>query len=184
MATRYRFGDNENAHFVTFAVVYWIDVFSRETYKEILLESLRFCMREKGLNLHAWVIMTNHVHLIISCKEGFKQADALRDLKKFTAKTIIKAIEENHQESRKEWMIWMFKRAGLKNANNKLYQFWQQVNHPIKLSTIEMMQQKLDYIHENPVRAGILYEPQDYKYSSALTYFEDKEGLLPIERMW
>jgi putative transposase len=184
MATRYRFGDNENAHFVTFAVVYWIDVFSRETYKEILLESLKYCIKEKGLNLHAWVIMTNHVHLIISCKEGLKQADVLRDLKKYTAKTIIKTIEDNHQESRKDWMIWMFKRAGLKNANNKLYQFWQQDNHPIELTTLQMMQQKMDYIHENPVRAGNVYVPQDYKYSSALFYFEDREGLLPIERMF
>ena len=81
-------------------------------------------------------------------------------------------------------MIWMFKRAGLKNANNKLYQFWQQDNHPIELTTLQMMQQKMNYIHENPVRAGIVYEPQDYKYSSALTHFEDKEGLLPIEKMW
>lgn len=78
----------------------------------------------------------------------------------------------------------MFKRAGLKNANNKLYQFWQQDNHPIELTSVQMMQQKLDYIHENPVRAGIVYEPQNYKYSSALTYFEDKESLLPIERMF
>ncbi|MEO6728420.1 MAG: transposase [Candidatus Dojkabacteria bacterium] len=184
MATRYRFGNNDNAHFVTFAVVNWIDVFSRETYKEILLESLRFCIREKGLNLHAWVVMTNHVHLIISCKEGLKLADVLRDLKKFTAKTIIKAIEESVQESRKDWMIWMFKRAGSKNTNNKVYQFWQQDNHPIELSTIEMMQQKMDYIHENPVRAGIVNEPQHYKYSSALAYFEDKEWLLPLESMW
>ncbi|OAQ42094.1 transposase [Pedobacter psychrophilus] len=184
MATRYRFGDNENAHFVTFAVVHWIDVFSREDYKEILVESLRFCIKEKGLNVYAWVIMTNHVNLIIACKEGFKQADVLRDLKKFTAKTIIKAIEENSKESRKDWMIWMFKRAGAKNSNNKVYQFWQQDNHPIELSTLEMIQQKLDYIHQNPTRAGIVFEPEYYKYSSASDYHEDKEGLLPIEKMF
>ncbi len=102
MATRYRFGDNENAHFVTFSVVNWIAAFSREDYKEIVVESLRFCIEEKGLKLHAWVIMTNHIHLIISCKVGVKQADILRDFKKFTAKTIIKAIEENPKESRKD----------------------------------------------------------------------------------
>ena len=184
MATRYRFGDNENAHFVTFAVVNWIDVFSRECYKEILTESLRFCINEKGLILHAWVIMTNHVHLIISCKEGFKPADVLRDLKKFTAKTIIKTIEESQQKSRKDWMIYLFKRAGNKNTNNKVYQLRQQDNHPVELSGLAMMQQKLDYIHENPLTAGIVFEPQHYKYSSANDYYEDNLGLLPIERMW
>ncbi len=184
MATRYRFGDQDQAHFVTFAVVNWIDIFSREIYKEILVESLRFCISQKGLNLHAWVIMTNHVHLIMSCKEGFKQADVLRDLKKFTAKTIIKTIEESKKESRKDWLLWMFKRAGAKNVNNKLYQFWQQDNHPIELSTFEMMQQKMDYIHVNPCRKGIVYEAHHYKYSSAKDYFEDRIGLLNLERMW
>ena len=184
MATRYHFGDNENPHFVTFATVNWIDVFSRACYKDILVESLKFCISEKGLVLHAWVIMTNHLHLIISCKEGFKQADVLRDFKKFTSKTIINCIEINPEESRKDWMIWMFKRAGAKNANNKIYQFWQQDNHPIELSSLSMMQQKLDYIHENPIKAGIVNEAQHYKYSSGLDYYEDSQGLLPIERMW
>lgn len=184
MATRYRFGDQSNAHFVTFAVVNWIDVFSRECYKEILVESLKYCINEKGLLVHAWVIMSNHVHLIISCKEGFQPADVLRDLKKFTAKTIIKNIEEHPQESRKEWMIWMFKRAGAKNSNNKIYQFWQQDNHPIELCTLEMMNQRLDYIHENPVAAGVVWEAQHYKYSSAIDYYEDRAGLLKIERMF
>ncbi len=145
---------------------------------------MRFCIQEKGLNLHAWVIMTNHIHLIISCKAGFKQADVLRDMKKFTAKTIIKAIAENIKESRNDWLIWMFKRAGSKNSNNKIYQFWQQDKHPIDLTNLKMMEQKLDYIHENPVKAGIVNEPQYYKYSSAFDYFEDKAGLIEIQRMW
>ena len=78
----------------------------------------------------------------------------------------------------------MFKRAGSKNSNNKLYQFWQQDNHPIELINLKMMEQKLDYIHENPVRAGIVKEAQHYKYSSAFDYYEDKSGLLEIQRMW
>ena len=184
MATRYRFGDNENPHFVTFATVNWIDVFSRERYKEIVVESLKFCIEKKGLVVHAWVIMTNHIHLIISCTEGFKQADVLRDFKKFTAKTIIEEIEKNEEESRKDWMVWMFKRAGARNPNSKTYQFWQQDNHPIELGSLAMMQQKLDYLHENPVKAGIVNEPWHYKYSSGIDYYEDLKGLVPIERMW
>lgn len=183
MATRYRFGENIKPHFITFAVVNWIDVFSRECYKEIVVDSLKFCIAEKGLNLHAWVIMSNHVHLIASAKEGLELPAIIRDLKKFTSRMIIAKIEENSSESRRDWMIWMFKRAGLKNSNNKVYQFWQQDNHPVELSTNEMIDQKLRYVHENPVRAGIVNEPWHYKHSSAINYYELAEGLVPIEAL-
>jgi len=181
MATRYRFGDNEKPHFITFAVVNWIDVFSREAYTQIVLESLQFCILKKGLRLHAWVIMTNHVHLIASAQEGFELAAIIRDHKKFTSQRITAAIAENMQESRRDWLIYMFKRAGTSNCNNETYQFWQQDNHPIELSTNEMITQRLDYLHENPVRAGYVWEPQHYKYSSAIDYYTDEKGLLPIE---
>ncbi|MDQ8005307.1 MAG: transposase [Pedobacter sp.] len=181
MATRYRFGDNSLPHFITFAVVNWIDVFNRECYKEIVVESLRFCIKEKGLNLHAWIIMSNHVHLIATAKEGFELVNIMRDLKKYTSKMIIANMEANVQESRKNWMIWMFKRTGAKNSNNKVYQFWQQDNHPIELSTNEMIQQRLNYLHENPVQAGFVTDAQYYKYSSAIDYYEERNGLVPIK---
>ncbi|MHB1178816.1 MAG: hypothetical protein ACYCZO_10855 [Daejeonella sp.] len=94
---------------------------------------------------------------------------------------IIAEIDSNEQESRRNWMIWMFKRAGAKNSNNKIYQFWQQDNHPIELSTNEMLDRRLNYLHENPVRAGLVWEIADYKYSSAIDYCEKGQGLLPIE---
>jgi len=117
MATRYRFGDNNFPHFVTCTVVNWIDIFSREVYKEILIDSLVFCIKEKGLRLHAWVFMTNHIHLIISA--DYELSSILRDFKKFKSRQILKTIEENKQESRKEWLLWMFNRAGIKNSNNE-----------------------------------------------------------------
>jgi REP element-mobilizing transposase RayT len=181
MATRYRFGDNSKPHFITFAVVNWIDVFTRESYKQILIESLEFCIKDKGLILHAWIIMSNHVHLIASAKEGLELAAVIRDFKKFTSKMVIESIEVNAQESRKEWMVWMFKRAGAANSNNKVYQFWQQDNHPIELSTNEMVDQRVTYLRENPVRAGIVNFASHYKYSSAVDYFEERAGLLKIE---
>jgi putative transposase len=97
--------------------------------KEILIESLHFCIEKKGLKLLAWVIMTDHVHLIISAQDGFELAAIVRDLKKYTSRMIIAAIEENIQECRKEClpvqagMIWMFKRAGARNTNNKSFSF-------------------------------------------------------------
>lgn len=114
--------------------------------------------------------MSSHIHLIIDSKGINKLEDIVRDLKKHTSKTILKVITQNPQESRKEWMLWMFERAGKRNVNNKKYQFWQQHNQPIELTSNLLMEQKLNYIHQNPVEAGFVKEPQDYPYSSAIDY--------------
>jgi len=118
MSSKYKVGDGELPHFITFSVVGWVDVFSRESYKEIVVDSLRFCQQYKGLTLYAWVVMTNHVHLIMSSKPN-KTEHLVRDIKKFTSKKIIQAIEQNDTESRQVWMLNMFAYAGRNNNNNK-----------------------------------------------------------------
>jgi putative transposase len=180
MSRAYKFSDPEGLYFITFATVGWIDVFTRLEYKELLIESLKFCQREKGLELFSWCIMTNHVHMIARAKEGYLLQGIMRDLKKYTSKQLIKTIEEHPQESRKEWMLSIFKRAGEFNRNNKFYQFWQQDNHPIELFSPEVIDQKLDYIHNNPVVTGIVENPEEYLYSSARDYSGIK-GKLEIE---
>ncbi|MEM9390311.1 MAG: transposase [Bacteroidota bacterium] len=179
MSVKYKIRDQTKLHFVTFAVVEWVDVFTRSMYKDAVVESLKFCQKHKGLVVYAWCIMTNHVHLIISSLDGFRQEDILRDLKKHTSKQLIAKIMENPQESRKNWMLWLFKEAGRKNSNNKNHQFWRQDNHPIELSTNQLMDQKLTYIHNNPVEAGIVDEPESYLYSSARDY-SGQRGLIEI----
>ena len=126
--------------------------------------------------------MTNHAHLLIRAKEGFKLADIIRDLKKFTSKQIIQAIIENPRERRKEWLLAMFCNAGTFNPNNTKYQFWRQDNHPIECFTATVTHQKLDYIHNNPVKEGIVAFPEQYIYSSAAIY-ADEIGLLKVERI-
>ena len=182
MSSKYKPGDDALPHFVTFTVVGWIDVFSREAYRDIIVESLKYCMAHKGLTVHAWVIMTNHCHLIISAKNS-RIMDLVRDIKKYTSKKIIRAIEENEQESRKEWMLNLFSYAGQCNTNNKEYQFWKQEYHPIELRTPELLNQRLKYLHENPVRSGLVWEPWFYKYSSAIDYYTNEKGLIEIERL-
>ena len=182
MATRYRFSEGHAPHFVTFAVINWVDALSRPAYKDILVESLRFSIVYKGLLLHAWVLMNNHVHLIISSAGENRPEEIMRDIKKYTSRQIIQALD-NPMESRRSWMLWLFREAGRKNSNNTNYQFWQQDNHPIQLPTQDIAIQKLTYIHQNPVRAGIVYEPEHYIYSSAIDYCTNNEGLLPIERL-
>jgi REP element-mobilizing transposase RayT len=180
MSGKYKARDSSLPHFVSFSVINWIDALTRIEYKEIIVESLKYCIQEKGLILNAWVIMSNHVHLILQAKEGCTISWILRDLKKYTSKKIISAIEKNPRESRKEWMLWMFARAGKRNSNNKIYQFWQQENHPVELTSNYIMDQRLEYLHENPVKAGIVYEPQEYVYSSATDYYTERSGKIDI----
>ena len=182
MSSKYKIGDNAVPHFITSTVVGWLDALSRPTYKDIILDSLRYCIDNKGLRLHAWVIMNNHLHLIVSTANAdINLADIIRDFKKFTSKNIMLAIKNNTQESRKEWMMNMFAFVGKNNGNNNNLQFWQQDYHPIELNTAEKLTQRLNYLHENPVRAGIVWEAPEYKYSSAIDYYTNKTGLLPLD---
>jgi putative transposase len=178
MSRKYKIRDQSKVYFVSFATVNWIDVFTRSIYKDIIVESLQYCVENKGLELYAYCIMSNHVHLLIgSSKESIE--GILRDIKRHTAKQVLKAIETNPQESRKEWMLWMFERAGKRNPNNDKYQFWQQHNHPVEIMNTEMLDQKLAYIHANPVEAGWVSQPEDYLYSSAVNY-AGKVGLIEV----
>jgi len=180
MSTKYKFRDQSKLYFVSFAVVYWIDVFIRNEYKDILLDSWRYCQKAKGLDLYAWCIMTSHVHMIIGTQAN-KMEDILRDMKRHTSEKLREAIAANSKESRREWMLWMMQRAGQKNSNNKDFQFWQQDNHPVELTTKEMIDQRIDYLHKNPVKAGLVWEPADYKYSSGIDYYKQEKGLIEIQ---
>ena len=133
-----------------------IDVFTRSDYANIVIDSIAYCQKEKGLLLQAYCVMPNHLHLIISSPNN-NLSGIIRDFKKFTSAKILKAIEENNMESRKNWMLWIFKKAGENNERNNNYQFWQQDNHPIECSTEEILQKRMNYLHENPVRAGLVW---------------------------
>src|SRR5580698_5056846 len=165
MSSKYKFGEQDQPHFVSFAVVNWIDLFIRNEYKEIMLASWRHCQAKKGLEIYGWCIVSSHIHMIIGT-HGEKLEDIMRDMKKHTSIALREAIKQHPQESRREWMLWMMERAGRKNSQNINFQLWQQDNHPIELSDIKILHQKLDYIHNNPVTAGIVEKPEDYLYSS------------------
>lgn len=152
--------------FVTLTVVGWLDVFNRRLYIEELIKNIKYCQEHKGLQIYCYCIMSSHVHLIASAKTG-KLTSILRDFKSYTSKELIKLIENNIQESRREWMLYMFEFFAKKNSHNSVYQFWQQTNYPVDLFTAKVIDQKVDYIHNNPVETGIVYNPEDYIYSSA-----------------
>lgn len=176
----YKIRNQAMAHFITFAVVEWIDVFTRKDYRDIVLDSIRHCQNEKGLILHAWCIMSNHIHLIASAKDNNLSA-VLRDFKKFTSRQVIKAIQENEHESRRGWMLDIFRKAGGANSRNSEFQFWRQDNQPKEVYSPSFVFQKLNYIHNNPVEAGIVSKPEEYLYSSAMDYYQTKKcGLLDV----
>jgi len=152
-------------------VVGWIDIFSSDVYREILISSLRHCINEKGLNVYAYVIMTNHLHLIVNSSEPFALSSIIRDFKKFTSKAIIKQITPG-PESRREWMLKLFSGYALETSRHKEYMFWQSGNHAIELHNSKFTWIKVNYIHDNPVRAGFVKRQEDWIYSSISNYMD------------
>ena len=117
MSRNYKFLNPEGLYFISFAVVGWLDVFTRNEYKDLFLESVRFCQKEKGLEIHAWCIMTSHIHLVFRSIKGQKHELLIGDLKRFTSRAIVKAIEENPRESRKEFLLDFFRKEAAKSSN-------------------------------------------------------------------
>lgn len=178
MSEKYKFRDPEGIYFVTPTIVGWVDVFSKKEYCEIILDALKYCQKEKGLIVHAWCIMSSHLHIIISSKEK-KPEDIMRDFKTFTSKAIAKQLE-NGNDSRKDWILQLFKEEANRIKRVNGYKVWQDGNHPVQLVTNDMLDVRLNYLHKNPVKAGIVSNEEDYIYSSAKDYANAK-GLLDIE---
>jgi REP element-mobilizing transposase RayT len=170
----------QELYFTTSTVVDWIDVFTRPQYKQIIIESLSYCQEEKGLDIYAWVLMTNHLHMVTSVRDDKQTiSDILRDFKKFTSKKIIASIEENPEESRKVWMLDRFWFVGINDKKIKNFKFWQDGNNIEQIYSYDFFKQKVNYIHMNPVRQEIVERPEDYLYSSARDYAGMK-GLLKV----
>ncbi|MEX0812768.1 MAG: transposase [Chitinophagales bacterium] len=166
----YKIRDQKACYFVTFQVVYWIDVFTRQTYRDIFLDLLRFYQENQGLKVHAYVIMSNHIHLILSASQSKNDLSSIIGrIKSLSSKKIKDEIEQSN-ESRKEWILWMMKRAASKHKRNDSFQLWTHDSHPILLDDNIKLKQRLDYIHQNPVKAGIVANAEDYIYSSAGAY--------------
>jgi putative transposase len=165
-------------YFLTMTVVDWVDVFTRPMYKTIITDSLQYCQKEKGLEIYAWVLMTNHLHLLATAKEGYNLSAILRDFKKFTSKKIVETVTKEI-ESRKQWMLYRFNYHGFWHPKNQQFKFWQDGNEAKEIHSNDFLFQKLHYLHDNPVRAGIVEFPEEYLYSSARNYV-GKKGLIDV----
>ena len=183
MCTKYRFADKEGIYLTTSTVVGWTDVFTREIYRDNVLNSIRFCQQNQGLALHAWVLMTNYLHMICSFHGKQEPALVLKNMKSFTAIKLIDAIINNSKESRREYMLNIFETEGKKSSSNFRFKFWEHENHPVQLDTDIVLNQKINYIHWNPVTAGFVAEPWYWKYSRAIDYMTGEKGLLDLVRL-
>jgi REP element-mobilizing transposase RayT len=178
MPTGYQINEQDGLYYLTFQVVEWVDIFTRLAIKNIFVESLRYCQQNKGLVLCAWVLMSNHAHLLAQSKTG-DISEFIRDFKRHTSKAFTEYIK-NENESRCDWMLNIFSNAASKTKRNKDYQVWTHENHCVQVYTDKFVSEKLEYIHNNPVRARIVEFPEHYLYSSAKNYAGEK-ALLDVE---
>jgi putative transposase len=174
--------NTDGTYFLTFATIDWVDVFTRKELAYVVVDSLKYCQKEKGLQIFAWCLMSNHLHLLVSAGLNGDLSAIMRDFKKFTSKKIIDVIKEI-PESRREWMLDRFEFAGRYDKKITNYKFWQDGLHPIEIYSPKFIQQKLNYIHENPVKAGLVWEAWHYQYSSAIDYYEKGKGLIEVENL-
>jgi len=175
MRSRYTIRELGGPYFVTFTVVKWIPLFTRKPYFDILIDSLQFCRQHKGLKVHAYVILDNHLHLVVA---GEKLTDIIRDFKSYTAKLLIARLEQDQ----KTWILNQFQYHKQSTKTKSAYQVWQEGFHPQQIISEDMLQQKIDYLHHNPVRIGVVEQPEDWVYSSARDYAGGK-GLIELDTL-
>ena len=173
--SRYKITDPQQPHFVTLTVLHWIPVFTRQDTVNILLDSLRF-LNKDGLTVYAWVILENHCHFVLQSKA--LDQDIAR-LKSWTAKNLIKYLAENNVRQILEQLAF-YKKA---HKSDRAYQFWQEGVHPELIQSEDMMRQKIEYIHQNPVKRGYVDAAEHWRYSSARDY-AGSCGLLEVSKNW
>jgi putative transposase len=144
-------------------LVGWINLFDCDCYKQILVENLKYCQEKEGLDIFAYVIL----HMIARRSNELDLTELLGRFKSVTSKKFIKEIKDNPQESRRDWLLYQFNYFANKNSQYDEYHLWQYTNHPTELFSNNVILQKVNYIHENPVRAGIVNDAATYIYSSA-----------------
>ncbi len=171
MSDKYKILDNQAAYFITMTTVGWIDVFTRKNHRMLVVDSLKYCQQNKGLEIYGWVLMSNHLHMICSAAEGFVLSDILRDFKKHTSKQIIKQIH-NEPESRREWIIDLLQKHCEHLKRDQTYKVWQDGYHAEVIYSNNFFDQKLNYIHQNPVEEMIVANAEDYLFCSARNYAE------------
>jgi putative transposase len=170
MRSRYRVHEKQHAHFITATIVEWLPVFSSAACCDIVVRSFEFCRERKGLKIYGWVILDSHLHAILAAPE---LSAVLRDLKSFTAQQILAEVGCEGRD-------WLLNQLAYYRAAHKptAHQVWQEGSHPQAIMSDAMMEQKLEYLHNNPVKRGLVASPEHWRYSSANEWLPGAQPVL------
>jgi putative transposase len=174
--TRYRIYNDDSPHFMTCTIVGWLAVFTRPEAVEIIYDSWRYLNEHKGFQLYGYVILENHLHLLASSPD---LAGAMKSFKMYTARHILDLLEERGAKV----LLHQLQLLKLQHKTQSEYQLWQEGSKPKEISNDQMMEQKLEYMHQNPVKRGYVDETIHWRYSSARNY-EGMEGLIEVVTDW
>jgi len=167
---------NTDYYYCTDTIVGWQCVFMSLPFFELIIESLRYCQSEKGLRIHGYVIMPNHLHSIISAANK-NLSDIIRDFKRFTSCKISDLLEETGNNRLMKYFSTAAERVGRGND----YKIWQSGSHPEAIVSYDFFLQKLNYIHNNPIRKGFVEQPEHWMFSSARNYILDDHSIIKID---
>jgi len=163
-------------YFLTLTVIEWINIFTTRKYFEILVNSLKFCQKQ-GLKIHGYVLMTNHIHLLVSAIKK-PLASLIQSFKRYTTKEIKKALEQD----KRRYILKLIENSFSKKKGSS-FQIWQTSNYPELIKTDRFLLQKLEYIHNNPVKAGYVLKPEDYLFSSARNYELNDDSVIKVDKI-
>jgi len=170
--SRYKFHEEHYPYFVTSTILEELPLLSNLYIAQILLDQFVFMQNEKNITLYAYVIMPNHFHAVV---QGNDLANGLRLTKSYAARRSLEHLKVNEHTRWLNKLKWNKRR----HKAGRTFQFWEEGLHPKQLTSVDMVNQKIEYIHQNPVKSGFVGNPTDWRYSSARDYLR-MEGLIPI----
>ena len=172
--------ENENEmHFLTLTIIEWIDIFTKPEYFKIIIESFKYCRKSKGLKIYEYVIMTNHIHIIVKAKEDYKLSQIISDFKKHTTREILKLLEKDNRR----YILNLIKNSFSKKKGYEK-QIWQRENYPEVIISEKFLRQKVNYIYKNPVKKEYVVNIEDWKYSSARNKILNDNSIIELDDLW
>jgi putative transposase len=175
MRDRYKIYENEGIHFVTSTIIEWIPVFTSESYFNIIIDSLKYCMQNKNFCLYNYVILDNHFHMIVSASD---LSGTLASIRKYTASQIVKQLTED----KNTWLLNLMSFYKKKHKIKSQYQVWQEGVHPELIQSDTIYRQKAEYIHNNPLERGYVSRQEHWLYSSARNYILGDDSLIKVNK--
>ncbi|MDX9796537.1 MAG: transposase [Arcobacteraceae bacterium] len=174
--SRYKIYESTYPHFITCTVLHWIPIFTRTESTDIIFDSLKFLQKSDNLKIYAYVILENHLHMIVSSDDIAK---TMAKFKSYTAKELIHLLQKSNAQTILDQLAFYKKAHKIQTT----YQVWQEGIQPKLIVDDKMMMDRINYIHNNPIKRGYVEKTKHWRYSSARDY-EDIKGLIEVERFW